>query len=79
MIQGSRLWYNYLVVAKIRKSLAVDKQGSPKFHMEVFNLKQLSEIEGKEKYYVEVSNRFAVLEDLDAKFEINIIWETIRI
>jgi hypothetical protein len=34
--------------------------------------------EGKEKYHVQVLNRFATLEDLDAEIEINIIWETIR-
>jgi hypothetical protein len=52
------------VVAKIRERLAVNKQGSHKFHMERFNIKQLNEVEGKEKYRVEVSNRFAALEDL---------------
>jgi hypothetical protein len=34
--------------------------------------------EHKEKYCVEVSNRFAAPEDLDAEAEINTIWETIR-
>jgi hypothetical protein len=43
-----------------------------------FNLKKLNEVEGKEKYHVEVSNRFATLEDLDAEVEINTIWEMIR-
>jgi hypothetical protein len=33
---------------------------------------------GKEKYRVEVSNRFAALEDLDPEVEINTIWEMIR-
>jgi lipoate-protein ligase A len=46
--------------------------------MERFNLKKLNEVEGKEKYCVEVSNRFAALEDLDSEVEINTIWETIR-
>jgi hypothetical protein len=46
--------------------------------MERFNLMKLNEVEGKEKYRVEVSNRFAALEYLDAEVEINIIWETIR-
>jgi hypothetical protein len=46
--------------------------------MERFNLKKLNEVEGKEKYCFEVSNRFAALEDLDAEVEINTIWETIR-
>jgi hypothetical protein len=34
------------------------------FHMERFNLKKLSEVEGKERYCVEISNRFAALENL---------------
>jgi hypothetical protein len=66
-------------VAKIRERLAVNKQGSHNFQMERFNLKKLNEIESKEKYHVEVSNRFAALEDLDAEVEINTILETERI
>jgi hypothetical protein len=46
-------------VAIIRERIAPNKQGSHKFHMERFNLKKFNEIEGKEKYCVEVSNRFA--------------------
>jgi hypothetical protein len=69
---------NHLVVANVRKRLAVNKKRSHKFHMERFNLKKLNEVEGKERYRVEVSNRFAALEDLDAEVEINNAWETIR-
>jgi uncharacterized metal-binding protein YceD (DUF177 family) len=32
--------------------------------MEGFNLKKLNEVEGKEKHCVEISNRFAALENL---------------
>jgi hypothetical protein len=32
--------------------------------MERFNLKKLNEVEGKEQYRVEISNRFAALENL---------------
>jgi hypothetical protein len=46
--------------------------------MEMFSLKKLNKVEGKEQYRVEVSNRFAALEDLDAKMEINSAWEMIR-
>jgi hypothetical protein len=46
--------------------------------MERFNLKNLEEVEGKEKYLVEVSNSSAALEDLEAEVEINTVWETIR-
>jgi hypothetical protein len=45
--------------------------------MERFNLKNLKEVEGKEQYRIEVSNRFAALEALDAEVEINSAWETI--
>jgi hypothetical protein len=43
--------------------------------MERFNLKKINEVEGK--FRVEVSNRFAALEDLDAEVDINSAWETI--
>jgi hypothetical protein len=56
---------HYLVVAKVRERLAVNKQRSHRFHMERFNLKKLNEVEGKEQYRVDVSNRCAALEDLD--------------
>jgi hypothetical protein len=45
--------------------------------MERFNLRKLNEVEGKEQYCVEVSNRFAALEDLDAEVEFNSAWEKI--
>jgi hypothetical protein len=38
--------------------------------MEMFNHKKLNEVEGKEKYHVKVSNRFAALENIDAGVEI---------
>jgi hypothetical protein len=66
------------VVAKVRERLAVNKQRSHRFHMEKFNLKKLNEAQGKEQYHVEVSNRFAALEHLDAEVEINSGWEIIR-
>jgi hypothetical protein len=40
--------------------------------MERFSPKKLNEVEGKEQYHVEVSNRFAALEYLDTEVEINI-------
>jgi hypothetical protein len=52
---------DHLVAVKIRERLAVNKQGSHKLHMERFNLKRLNEVEGKEKYHVQVSNGFAAL------------------
>jgi hypothetical protein len=69
---------HYLAVAKVRERLAVNKQRSHRFHMERLNLKKLNEVEAKEQYHVEVSNRCAVSEDLDAGVEINSAWEMIR-
>jgi hypothetical protein len=69
---------HYLVVEKVRERLAVNKQRSQRFHMGRFNLKKLNEVEGKGQFRVEVSNRFAALEYLIAKVEINSASETIR-
>jgi hypothetical protein len=55
----------------------MNKQMSQRFYTEMFFLEKLNEVEGKEKYRVEVSNRFAALEDLDAGLDINGGWETI--
>jgi hypothetical protein len=46
--------------------------------MDNFNLKKLNEVDGKEQYCVEISNRFAALENLDAEVDINRAWESIR-
>jgi hypothetical protein len=69
----------YLVVAKVRARLAVNNQSSHRFYMERFSLKKVNEVEGKEQFRVEVSNRFAASEDLSAELEINSAWETIRV
>jgi hypothetical protein len=66
------------VVAKVKERLAVNKQRLHRFHMERFNLKKLNETGCKEQYCVEVSNRFAAMEDLDTEVDINSAWETIR-
>jgi hypothetical protein len=65
-------------VTKVKERPAVNKQRSHRFHMELFNLQNLNEVGGKEKYHAEFSNRIAALEDLDAEVEINSVWETIR-
>jgi hypothetical protein len=41
-------------------------------------MKTSIEIEGKEKYCVEISERYVVSEDMDAKVEINSDWKIIR-
>jgi hypothetical protein len=46
--------------------------------MERFSLKELKEVRCKEQCHVEISNRFAALENLDTEVDINRAWETIR-
>jgi hypothetical protein len=55
----------YLVMVNVRETLAVNKERSHTFHMERFNLKKLKDVEDKVQFHVEVSSRFAALEDLD--------------
>jgi hypothetical protein len=42
--------------------------------MERFNLKKINEMEGKEKYCVDISNWFAALENLDTEVAIKRAW-----
>jgi hypothetical protein len=42
--------------------LAVNKQRSHSLDTDRFNLKYLNDVEGKEQFHVEVSNRFAASE-----------------
>jgi hypothetical protein len=69
---------HYLVVAKLRNRISVHKRVRQNFDLERFDLKKLNVLEVKEKYQVEISNRFATLESLDESSEINNAWESIR-
>jgi hypothetical protein len=44
-----------------------------------FSLEKLNETEGKEQHQVDISSRFAALENLDNDVDINRAWETIRL
>ena len=69
---------HYLVVAKVRESLAVSKQAVKKFDMERFNLRKLNELEVRKQYQIESSNRFATLENLGDSEDINRAWENMK-
>jgi hypothetical protein len=71
---------HYLVVAKVRERLALSKQTVHNVHLEGFNLNKLNEVEGKEQYLVEISHRFADLENVVTEVDINgTIRENIKI
>jgi len=55
---------HYLVMAKVRESLAVGKQAAQRFDRQRFNLRKLNVSEVREQYQIEIRNRFAALENL---------------
>jgi hypothetical protein len=65
-------------VAKLRERISVRKQARQKFDLEGFELKKLADVGVKEKYQVEISNRFATSESLYESFDINNAWKGVR-
>jgi hypothetical protein len=55
---------HYLAVAKVGETLAMSTKTTHRVRMERFNLKKLNTVEDKEQDRVEISNRFAALENL---------------
>ena len=66
------------MIAKLRKRLAVHKQAAQKFDRERFTLRKLNELGVKEKYQIEIRNRFAGLENLNGDENVNRAWENIK-
>ena len=66
------------MVAKVRERLAVGKQAAQKFNWERFNLGKLNELEVRKQYQIEITNRFAALENLNGGKDINSAWENVK-
>jgi hypothetical protein len=66
------------LVAKVSERLAVRKHAAQKFDGERFNPRKLKELEVKEKYQIEITNRFAALENLGVDEDVNRAWENIK-
>ena len=66
------------MVAKVRERLAVSKQAAQKFDGERFNLRKLNELEVRKRYQIEITSRFAGLENLSDGKDINRAWENIK-
>ena len=62
----------------MRERLDVSKQAAHKFDGERFNLRKLNELEVKEKYQIEITNRFVALENLNVDEDVNRAWENIK-
>jgi hypothetical protein len=66
------------VVAKIREIFAISKQAARKLDGERFNLRKLNELVVRKQYQVEISNRFAALENLSDDEDISGVWQNIK-
>jgi len=66
-----------LVVAEVRERFAVRKQAAQKLGVERFNIRKLNELEVRKQYQIEITNRFAALENLNDGKDINRAWENI--
>jgi len=63
---------------KVREKLAVSKQAAHRFDGERFNLRKINEVEVRKQYQIEITNRFAALENLSDDEDINRAWENIN-
>jgi hypothetical protein len=52
------------VFAKVREKLAVRKQAAQKFDGKLFNLRRLNDLEVRKQCQIEITNRFAALENV---------------
>ena len=69
---------HYLVIAEVRERLAVGKQAAQMFDRQRFNLMKRNEPEVREQYQIEITNRFAALENLNDDEDVNRTWENIE-
>ena len=69
---------HYLVMAKVREKLAVVKQAAQRFDKQRFNLRKLNELEVRKQYQIEITNKFAALENLNNDEDVNRTWENIK-
>ena len=66
------------MIANVRERLAVGKQAAQRFDRQRFNLRKLNELEVREQYQIEITNRFAALENLNDDEEVNRTWGNIN-
>ena len=66
------------MIAKVREILAVGKQAAQKFDGQRFSLRKLNEPEVREQYQIEITSRFAALENLNDDQDVDRTWENIK-
>ena len=66
------------MISKVRERLPVGKQDAQRFDRQRFNLRKLNEPEDREYYQIEITKRFAALENLNNDEDVNTTWEHIQ-
>ena len=66
------------MVAKVRERLAVRKQAAQNSDGGRFNLRKLNDLEVRKQYQIEITNRFAALENVSEDEGINRGTESIK-
>jgi len=66
------------VIAKVRERLAVGKQAAQRIDRQRFNLRKLNELKVMKQYQIEITNRFAALENLNDDEGVKRTWENIK-
>ena len=66
------------MVAKFRERLKISKQATQNLNGERFNLRKLNDMEFRKQNQIEITNRFAALENLIDEENINRAWENIK-
>ena len=69
---------HYLVVAKVRERLAVNKQAAQNFDVERLSLRKLNKLEVRKQYQIKISNKFADFENISDSEEMHKAWENIK-
>ena len=69
---------HYPVISKVRERLALGKYAAQWFDRQRFNFRKLNEPEVREQYQIEITNRFAALENSDYDEDVNRTWENIK-
>ena len=65
-----------LVIAKVRERLAVGNQAAERLDRQTFNLSKLNDLEVRKQYQIDITNRFAALENLNEDEDVNRTWGT---
>ena len=72
---------HYLVIGELRERLSEVKRVEQQVNIRRFNIPKLKDVETKQQYQVEISNRFAALESSDEvgkELDVNRVRENIR-